>query len=626
MKLKPGYKKTDVGAIPEDWAIREVREFAKIITGPFGTLLKASEYSDSDGVPLVSVGEIGDGFFRIGEHTPKVPKQVVNRLPQYLLRTGDVVFGRKGAVDRSALVSENECGWFLGSDGISVRPTSDCHPPYLAAQFRSADTKAWLIRNAVGTTMASLNQGVLGRAIIPFAPLLEQSAIADALNDVDALLAAQDALIAKQRAIKQGAMQELLTGKRRLPGFGRDWEVKRLDQLAEIRSGGTPSTTRPEFWDGDVLWVTPTDITALDERKYLADTARKITALGLKASSAEIIPINSIVMTTRATIGECAITATPLSTNQGFKNFLPYKSVDVEFLYYLLTTQKQGFISLCAGSTFLEIGKAQLIGYEVRIPKKEEQTAIAQALSDMDAEINALKAKREKIARLKQGMMQELLTGRIRLVQPAALIAATPVEGKSDGSRKANVHFMRSVLAAELIDQLHNEPTFGHVKFQKLIFLTEHLCKVDTGSNYHRDAAGPYDNRALRSIDSQLRTQKWFEARKLGGRYQYVPLEKRGGHKEYFDRYYANIRPRLDEIIDTFRTAKTEQCEIVATLYGAWDDLLRHGKPAIDDAIVDQVLNHWHDDKKRIEPKRWHKALDWMREKGFAPEGSALPC
>jgi type I restriction enzyme S subunit len=192
--------------------------------------------------------------------------------------------------------------------------------------------------------------------------------------------------------------------------------VKRLDQLADIRSGGTPSTARPEFWDGDVLWVTPTDITALNGLKVISDTKRKITELGLKTSSAELIPAKSIVMTSRATIGECAINIVPLSTNQGFKNFVPNEAVDVEFLYYLLTTQKLGIVGLCVGSTFLEIGKTQLAGYEVRIPEKKEQIAISEALCDMDAEITALETKRAKTTQLKRGMMQALLTGRIRLV------------------------------------------------------------------------------------------------------------------------------------------------------------------------------------------------------------------
>ena len=158
-------------------------------------------------------------------------------------------------------------------------------------------------------------------------------------------------------------------------------------------------------------------ITALNGSKYLADTHRKITAMGMKACSAGLIPANSIVMTSRATIGECAINVTPLCTNQGFKNFVPFPHVDVQFLYYILTTQKAGFISLCGGSTFLEIGKTQLRPYEVSMPPtKEEQTAIATVLSDMDTEITALEARLTKARQLKQGMAQALLTGRIRLV------------------------------------------------------------------------------------------------------------------------------------------------------------------------------------------------------------------
>jgi type I restriction enzyme S subunit len=212
-------------------------------------------------------------------------------------------------------------------------------------------------------------------------------------------------------------MQVLLTGKKRLPSFSEEWDATRLGQLADIRSGGTPSTTQAQFWDGGVLWCTPTDITALHGFKHLSATSRTISRLGLQSSSAEIIPANSIVMTSRATIGECAINQVPVSTNQGFKNFVPFENVDVEFLYYLLLTQKQGFISLCGGSTFLEIGKKQLAVFEVRVPAtKAEQTAIAAILSDMDAEIAALEAKLAKARSLKLGMMQELLTGRIRLV------------------------------------------------------------------------------------------------------------------------------------------------------------------------------------------------------------------
>jgi type I restriction enzyme S subunit len=167
----------------------------------------------------------------------------------------------------------------------------------------------------------------------------------------------------------------------------------------------------------DIPWCTPTDITALNGHKYLRETSRLITPLGLNASSAEMIPAQSVVMTSRATIGECAINAVPLSTNQGFKNFIPFVKTDVDFLYYLLGTQKQGLIALCGGSTFLEIGKTQLAAYEVRLPStKAEQNAIATVLSEMDAELSVLESRRDKTRNIKQAMMQELLTGKTRLV------------------------------------------------------------------------------------------------------------------------------------------------------------------------------------------------------------------
>ncbi|MEI6785915.1 MAG: restriction endonuclease subunit S [Verrucomicrobiota bacterium] len=168
----------------------------------------------------------------------------------------------------------------------------------------------------------------------------EQRAIAAALSDADGLLGGLDRLVAKKRDLKQATMQQILTGQTRLPGFRGEWEVKRLNELADIRSGGTPSTSVPHFWDGDIPWCTPTDITALEGHKYLDETARRITAQGLKSSSAEMIPPHSVVMTSRATIGECAINPVPVSTNQGFKNFVPFASTDAEFLFYLLQTQK----------------------------------------------------------------------------------------------------------------------------------------------------------------------------------------------------------------------------------------------------------------------------------------------
>ncbi len=185
--------------------------------------------------------------------------------------------------------------------------------------------------------------------------------------------------------------------------------------------------------------------------------------------------------------------------------------------------------------------------------------------------------------------------------------------------RIPNIHFKRSVFAAEIIHRMYREPTFGHVKFEKIMFLAEKCCRVDTGSDYRRNAAGPYDNRAIRSIDSQIKTQKWYEAKKIDKRYIYIPLKNAGGHVKYFDSYFSDVKAEFDRIINTFYSWNTERCEIVATLYSAGKDFIDKGIFPTDEQIVMDVLNNWHERKKRIPKKRWFNALDWMRKNNFIP-------
>lgn len=389
MGVKPGYKQTEVGVIPEDWKVKPL--------GAFIALQRGHDLTDRDrrkgDVPVMGSAGLNGYHDTARVHGP------------------GVVLGRSGASFGQA----HYCGtdFWPHNTALFVTDFFGNHPLFAFYFLKCMDFS----RHNTGGAQQSLNRNFIAPIPVAIPNCLEQEAIAKALSDADALIESQEQLLAKKRDLKQGAIQELLTGKKRLPGFNGKWVVKRLDQLASIRSGGTPSTARPKFWGGEIPWCTPTDITALDGFKYLDDTSRKISVEGLRSSSAEIIPANSIVMTSRATIGECAINRVPVSTNQGFKNFVPFEEIDAEFLYYMLGTQKQQFIGLCGGSTFLEIGKAQLAAFEVRLPStKSEQAAIATILSDMDAEVAALEAKLAKARQLKQGMMQELLTGRIRLV------------------------------------------------------------------------------------------------------------------------------------------------------------------------------------------------------------------
>ncbi len=402
-----------------DWQNVKLGDVASFRTGPFGSALHKSDYVYG-GVPVVNPMQIENGRIKPTERM-SVAEEAAERLGEFRLQSGDVVIGRRGEMGRCAFIQDAQEGWLCGTGSMIVRPGVMVDGRFLQRVLSSNQAVRAIESASVGTTMINLNQRTLAELSLRLPVSVdEQSSIATALTDADALIDSLEQLLTKKRQIKQGAMQELLTGQRRLPGFIGKWEDRTLGDLADIRSGGTPSTRQPEFWGGDIPWCTPTDITSLAGAKYIAQTERSISGKGLKASSAEALPVGTVVMTSRATIGECAIASVPLTTNQGFKNFVPHSHTNGEFLYYLLGTQKSAFLALCSGSTFLEIGKRQLADFVVRCPVElDEQRAIADALSTMDTELTTLESRLTKARALKQAMAQALLTGRIRLIEPS---------------------------------------------------------------------------------------------------------------------------------------------------------------------------------------------------------------
>lgn len=584
-----GYKQTEVGVIPQDWDVT-----------PLGRLVSSVEYGSSaksetrGTVPVLRMGNLQEGKI---DWNDLVYTDDAKEIAKYTLRSGDVLFNRTNTIDlvgkTSIYLGEQPAifaGYLIRINVLRERLNSR-YLNYVLNTELAKKHSAKVLSVAVG--QANINGQKLKTYPIPLPPTLaDQEAIASALSDADELIESLEALVAKKRQIKHGTMQELLTGQRRLPGFSGQWETKRLGEIADIRSGGTPSTTQPQFWDGAIPWCTPTDITALDGFKYLSTTLRTITPAGLKASSAELLPANSVVMTSRATIGECAINTVPVTTNQGFKNFIPFADTDCDFLYYMLTKQKQGFISLCGGSTFLEIGKTQLLNYTLKLPNtRGEQSAIAAILSDMDAEIAALEAKLAKARQVKQGMMQELLTGRIRLIQPATAqqssTAANAMSGKKTGHN-------RQIEEAVVIGILSK--TFGTEQYplarKRRVKLTYLLDRHATGKaeGYLKKAAGPYNPATKYKGPEGIAVKNGYVREHHNGTYPgFVAGENIAKAEAYFRQWY---QPDALEWLRQFRYLKTDELELLATVDMAMEDLRREGK-AVNLASVKAVIkNH----------------------------------
>jgi type I restriction enzyme S subunit len=268
-----------------------------------------------------------------------------------------------------------------------------------------------------GGVFTNLTTSILKDFSVALPREAEQRAIAAALSDADALIASLDALIAKKRDLKQAAMQQLLTGKTRLPGFKGEWIETTVGDNSTAFAGGTPGTKVSSYWGGKIPWMSSGEL----HKKRIFDVAGRITDLGLSNSPAKWVPVNSVLVGLAGqgkTRGTVAISRMELTTNQSIAAIVPYVTVDAEFLYHNLDSRYDELRDLSSGDG----GRG---GLNLKIlaalslmlpPTVHEQAAIAAVLSDMDSDLATLDAKRDKARAIKQGMMQELLTGKIRLV------------------------------------------------------------------------------------------------------------------------------------------------------------------------------------------------------------------
>jgi type I restriction enzyme S subunit len=269
------------------------------------------------------------------------------------------------------------------------------------------------------TSVAHLGSSRFAKLKLAWPTENEQRLIAAALDELDALLKSLHAAITKKTALKQATMQELLTGKRRLPGFEGEWEVKRLgDVISHCFSGATPRRNRPEFYKGNVRWITSGEL----NYNLITDTLEKITSEAVAETNLTIHPVGTFLMAitgleAEGTRGACGITGAPSTTNQSCMAVFPKDSLAGEYLFHYYVYRGKSFaLQYCQGTKQQSYTASLVKQLPIDLPPTiAEQIAIAEVLTEMDDELAGLEARVCKIRALKQGMMQKLLTGKIRL-------------------------------------------------------------------------------------------------------------------------------------------------------------------------------------------------------------------
>lgn len=408
--MRPGYKQTEVGVIPEDWEVKPLAGLAAILHG-FG--FESQHFRASGKYQLTTPGHFHEagGFRDVGDKQ----KFYDGPIPDgYLLREGDLIVAMTeqadGLLGSAALVPAG--GSYLHNQRLGrIRVlSSDLSVRFLYRIFNSPLYRAKVRETAAGTKVKHTSPGKLLEIAVPLPPTkAEQEAIAEALSDADALIESLEQLTAKKRRLKQGAMQELLTGKRRLPGFSGEWEVRRFGDVAKPRKERIDPGRmgRSEF---------------CIELEHIEPSAGRLVGHTVTSEGSSLKTVfqkdDVLFGKLRAYLrkywladcdGVCSTEIWVLTANGTM--LVP------QFLFQLVRMDRFIEAASSAYGTHMPRSDWNVVkNYVVALPPLPEQTAIAAILSDWDEEIAALEAKLAKARSIKQGMMQELLTGRIRLV------------------------------------------------------------------------------------------------------------------------------------------------------------------------------------------------------------------
>jgi type I restriction enzyme S subunit len=386
-----------------DWKESRLKDLAlKITDGTHDTPVVQKE-----GIPFLTAINVKDGFINyddIGYVDEITHKKIYERCNP---EKDDLLIVNIGA--GTATCARNIVDYQFSLKNVAlVKPNRNLLNPIFLEQIQRKNSSRLFTSLTSGGAQPFLSLKEIGKLLIKYPSLEEQTKIASFLSAVDEKISQLTQKHELLSQYKQGMMQKLFSQQFRFKAddgseFG-EWENTVLGDIADIVGGGTPSTNNEEYWSGDVVWLTPSEI----NQKFIGESKRTISELGVQKSSAKKLPIGTILFTSRATIGEVAIAIAEVTTNQGFQSFISNEKTFNEFLYYWIVNNKKSFIERASGSTFLEISKSKIQPMEISLPCLEEQTKIANFLSAIDQKIEVVAQQIEQAKTWKKGLLQQM--------------------------------------------------------------------------------------------------------------------------------------------------------------------------------------------------------------------------
>lgn len=560
MEVKPGFKQTEVGLIPEEWNVARLGDVCAMKSG--------------EGITSAGIDEFS-----------KYPCYGGNGLRGFTSRfthSGSyALIGRQGAL----------CGNVFGVDGaffasehaIVVTAFLQIDIRWLTYLLGDMNLNQYSESSAQpGLSVAKLKS--LDLAIPPTKG--EQGAIAEVLCDVDALLGALDRLIAKKSDLKQAAMQQLLTGQTRLPGFHDAWEVKRIGDIA------SPSSNKNGVGETLPVLTCSKHLGFMDSLGFFKNqifsndlSTYKIIKRGQIGYPANHVEEGSIGLQHLYDVALVSPIYVVFSVDEDVNSFFLHRVLKLNSYRHKFKTATTSSVDRRGSLRWPAFSQIT-----VSLPKMAEQDSIAQVLSEMDAELASLEQQRDKTRALKQGMMQELLTGRTRLVSPVGSVVPLPqAEATATPKPAHNWQINEAVIIGALTLQFGTEewplPRKRRVKLTYLL----HRRVEGKAEGYVKKAAGPYNPKTKYEGPEAIALKNGYVREHSNGNYVgLVAAEKIAQAEQYFAQWYPGAKKWLEQ----FHFEKTDELELLATVDMAMEDLRSRGQAVALKAVKEVICTH----------------------------------
>ncbi|WP_299220814.1 restriction endonuclease subunit S [uncultured Alistipes sp.] len=571
MKIPQGYKQTELGVIPEEWEVVKLGNLSQIKTGKRN----------------------GDEQIKNGRYPFFVRSNFIARIDSY-------------SFDGEAILVPGEGG--IGNIFHYINGKFDYHQRvYKISNFADILNGKFLyyyLQQYFGIYALSLTSKATVDSLrlptfqdfaiaIPY-NIEEQRKIAEALSDVDALIATLDKKIAKKRLIKQGAMIRLLGEK------GKQFRTQKIKDIVSIKKGDM--LTSEQYIAGNIPVIAGGKSAA--GYHNIANRSANTITISASGASAGYVAFH-----------DYPIFATDCSTIESSKSY------NIKYIYYLLTFYQSELYALQTGGAQPHVHPNDI--YDLNIYYNgniEDQRNIATILSDMDKEVADLEARRDKYKLIKSGMMQKLLTGQIRLIKPLAPII--PLAAPENKIRE--IPLQTHIVAGHIVNTLYQSSGWGRTKLQKTLHLVGYHCQLDFGNEYIRNTAGPDDQVMMNHIDSKFKQYRHvkIEAKKDNDktRYNYIPTAMIDELEQVYETYPQTIRDAVDSLINKIKKMDLARAEIVSTLYAVWNNRIIKGEQISDDLLLADFYA-WSKHKSVFSCDLVFRGLNYMRKENIIPVG-----